>query len=607
MTQKLRLLRPLALFVTVALLPASSARAGCSQAFQTQTQSPSCNASLSKAKLVSSGEGWAVVKQPSDRAQDSATDGEGCTDEHLYWTDNDGQSWREITPDRLPARNLGSAFFLDRVHGWMISSDADRGESNAPIHIIYTEDGGKSWRTVLLQRPMVNSITDMSPTDIFFSDASHGWILWRLAHTKSRANALTATSDGGRTWKTLPEPPGPGPMQFTSAQNGWMVGDSAGQVGVPVIERDQVWATRDGGKHWRTISIPVPADSPKSVRFGELKFNDQGEGVVAAQSWVSNYLQRFLTCVTHDGGRSWRFSQFDGYGASPSLVDSHIVWTIFHWPVTPTTIRIGDREIAPAIPDALSLQGQLGNLDFIDDSSAWATYANGRIRPLMPPVPFELLSTTDGGKTFRTITPPAASRYSVPAPELFSLNGSIVRFPPRPALALRPPPISPNGGGLLRFAPPAGGPVIITGTGFRQENTVWIGSHRIQVASSDGENLQFLVPLDITPGTYKIYVKNRYGETNETEVSIRAPQALKISNIQNGEGIRPGQQILLTGSGFLLENMVWFGTQGVAAKLIISGGTILQVSVPASVPRGRCEIYVSNASGKSDIVGVIIE
>ena len=102
-------------------------------------------------------------------------------------------------------------------------------------------------------------------------------------------------------------------------------------------------------------------------------------------------------------------------------------------------------------------------------------------------------------------------------------------------------------------------------------------------------------------------MENVYGRTNETEVSIRAPQALRISNIQNGERIHPGQQILLAGSGFLLENKVWFGTQGVAAKLILSGGAMLQVSVPASITAGPSEIYVSNASGKSDVVEVLIE
>jgi hypothetical protein len=144
--------------------------------------------------------------------------------------------------------------------------------------------------------------------------------------------------------------------------------------------------------------------------------------------------------------------------------------------------------------------------------------------------------------------------------------------------------------------------MIISGTGFRQEDTVWIGSHRIQVASNDGENLQFLVSLDISPGTYKVYVENIYGKTNETEVSVRAAQALRISNIQTGERIHPGQQILLAGSGFLLENKVWFGTQAVAAKLILSGGAMLQVSVPASITAGPSEIYVSNASGKGDVV-----
>ena len=82
--------------------------------------------------------------------------------------------------------------------------------------------------------------------------------------------------------------------------------------------------------------------------------------------------------------------------------------------------------------------------------------------------------------------------------------------------------------------------MMMTGTGFRQENTVWIGSHEIQVASKDGENLQFLVPLDITPGTYKTYVENVYGKTNEAEISIRRPQSLRISNIQNGERIHLG-------------------------------------------------------------------
>jgi hypothetical protein len=139
-----------------------------------------------------------------------------------------------------------------------------------------------------------------------------------------------------------------------------------------------------------------------------------------------------------------------------------------------------------------------------------------------------------------------------------------------------------------------GGPILIGGRGFRRENTVWLGSHAIPVASEDGENLKFLVPTDVTAGTYKIYVENSNGKTDETEVSIRAVQPLRISNIQNGELIHPGRQIIIGGSGFLLANTVWFGTQSVAAKLVISGGPMLKVEVPATIPLGRCDVYVSN-------------
>jgi hypothetical protein len=57
----------------------------------------------------------------------------------------------------------------------------------------------------------------------------------------------------------------------------------------------------------------------------------------------------------------------------------------------------------------------------------------------------------------------------------------------------------------------------------------------------------------------------------------------------------------------LLENEVWFGPQGVAAKLIISGDAMLQVDVPASIPPGPCQVYVRNAAGKSDVVAVVVD
>jgi photosystem II stability/assembly factor-like uncharacterized protein len=596
-----------AFFVALVLSLASSPRSAYSQ--NIEPPSPDCYASLSKAKLVASDSGWAIVNQPIAHVTKSSSNREDCVSERLYWTDNDGRTWREITPDHMPTKNLGIVYFLDRAHGWTISSDADREGSNAPFFALSTHDGGKHWRAFPIQRATVRALTDLFPTAIFFADAQHGWISWHWAMMNSRVNALTVTSDGGRTWETLPDPPGPGPMQFTSALDGWMIGTSPDQDGIPITENNQLWATHDGGEHWNAISVPLPADSPEEFRFRALKFNAVGDGVLVGEISLSTRFARFSAGVTHDSGKSWQSFHFDedGAQADPSLVSTRVVWSVFRWPTQPTTNRTGDTEISPAVADTLSLQGLLGDVDFIDDSHAWAMFTNGHSGPSTVQLLFELLSTADGGKTFRTITPPAATHYPVPRPELFSLNGSIVKFAPPQTFALRrSPPIPTAGGGLLRFRTPVGGPIIITGTGFRRGNTVWLGSHAIAVASNDGENLKFLVPPGLTPGTYKVYVENINGKTDETEVAIRAAQPLRISNIQNGEPIHPGQEIILSGSGFLLENTVWFGAQSVPAKLVISGGPMLIVDVPASIPLGRCEVHVSNDTGNSDIVSVII-
>ena len=94
--------------------------------------------------------------------------------------------------------------------------------------------------------------------------------------------------------------------------------------------------------------------------------------MVVAQVPESDYVERFFSCVTRDGGKSWQVSEIEGY------------------------------EVLNAV-------------DFVDDSNGWTTYPNGRPVLLGQSraafTSLELLSTTDGGKTFRTITPPAAEQH----------------------------------------------------------------------------------------------------------------------------------------------------------------------------------------------------
>jgi photosystem II stability/assembly factor-like uncharacterized protein len=570
---------------------------------------PKCYASLKQAKLVTPNSGWAIVDQPMDHPPASAAYTEDCVSDHLYWTADSGRTWTEITPPRMPTKNFGLVCFLDDTHGWLVSFDTDHEESVGPLYVLFTTDGGRHWNSNIIKPATVGSITEMRPISVFFSDPDHGWILWHWAEMNSRASALTATSDGGRTWKLLPQPPGPGPMEFISARQGWLVGASPDQVGIPITEADQLWATHDGGENWSPVSVPVPAKAGQDVRFGAFNFNSAGDGVLVATQPVSSSAQRIFTCVTHDGGKTWQFDHFDqdGSQADPSTFGTRVVWSIFPWPSAPTRIRTGDNEILPLLPEALSPEGPLGDVGFVDASRAWAMFSNGRTGPFTSQILFELLATVDGGKTFQTITPPVATHYPISPPQLFTLNGTILRFPPRSAFALRPPPLPLNGGCLLRFRPPVGGPILITGTGFLHKNTVWLGSHLIPAASEDGKNLRLLVPADVIPGTYELFVQNISGKTDEVEITIRPAEHLRVTNIQDGEPIHPGQTIFLIGSGFLLENTVWFGEQSVPAKLVITGASTLELDVPSSIPLGTCEIRVSNALGQSDPVSVVVE
>jgi len=542
-----------------------------------------------------------VVDQPSDQSSENA---EATTSQHLYWTDDDGQTWREITPNPMMTRNLGNIFFLDSSHGWVLASDALGEEEGARFYLYSTEDGGKNWSSLLLQRKMFNLRDDYTfPLHVFFSDPKHGWILWHWHMMNSSLDSLLATSDGGRTWKRLPDPPGSGPFQFISPRDGWMIGGPEVPNGIPVPEAENLWVTHDGGSHWHVVSIPLPKDADASeIYYVDLKFTNSLEGAAAAAQQLSGRLFRFFSFATSDSGKSWRVSRFEAYHATPSFAGGRIVWSASDWPARKVSLRFENYIVSPALPAGRSAQQVLGDVNFVSESNGWAPFFEGRP---------ELASTTDGGRTFRVITPPIAAEFPIPTPELTALNGIIVRFPRTP-LGLTPRvPVSRRGPPL---GSPAGGPMKLRGSGFLLENTVWIGTRSVQASSEDGETLLFLIPRDLPSGNYEVSVENAHGKSNLIEAMISPQQPLHISRLQNrdphfaGEpGIHRGKQVVIGGTGFLLENTVWIGTEGVKAQLFVSGGAGLNCEVPATLPPGTYEVYVGNANGKSNVVSTVIE
>jgi photosystem II stability/assembly factor-like uncharacterized protein len=552
-------------------------------------------------KLVSPGKGWATWG------------------EHLFWTENNGRAWKEITPSKATSDHFGPIFFLDRSHGWVTTWE-DTEDSKLPaIRLFSTRDGGKTWRNMVLRTSAFQLESEYFPRAVFFSDPRHGWMIWHWAVMHSYADTLLATADGGRTWKKLPDLPGGGPMDFISALDGWMIGDpEVREPGIGGPYDDTLWVTHNGGVHWEEVPVTAPTDSSHNVsRFLNVKFTNQRDGMLAAEEFVSSddTLPRFVSLLTHDGGDTWQSSQFDALSASPSFGDTHIRWSVYGHNTDKTSLREDDMVISYILPTGVALDGDLGGPEFIDDSNGWAIYNNKNVPLFSSPgrgfAPQELLTTSDGGKTFQIITPPAAARYPFPQPELRVVHDRIVWLPPsayrgKPWLSRLknssyPPPWA-----------PAGGPIQLGGRGFLPENTVWFDSREVQVASKDGETLLFLIPADLRPGIYSVYIENEHGKTEPAKVQIYPQQVLHLTSVLSGnppyppaKNIHPGDLIWLTGSGFLVENTVWFGDQAVAAQS--KDGTRIIINVPSSVAPGSCEIHVSNASGQSAIVPAVVE
>jgi hypothetical protein len=370
---------------------------------QTRRRTEACGSDvLTKLKFLAPGTAWAIVEQP---APDYGGDRQNCMGSHLYLTDNNGQSWRDITPRPLPTRNMQGVFFLDRRHGWMLSTDALAEQENARFYLLSTKDGGKHWRTLVLTRPMFHLMDDYyGPSAPYFFDARHGWIVWEWHMMNSTQNALLATSDGGRTWKRLPDPPGAGPVQFLSVRDGWMIGGPENWEGVGRPGDERLWLTHDGGLQWSPVPLSVPTDSPgQEVYLIDFKFRNMNAGVVAAGAQdLEGVDQKYTNCFTEDGGKTWHFSQFEALSGSPSVGDKHIFWCIRDRSSKDPTLQRDIDPLSFALPEGFNnLHGPVC-ATFMDDFNGWAGVRDESGAT-------KLIVTNDGGKSSKFISWPRAS------------------------------------------------------------------------------------------------------------------------------------------------------------------------------------------------------
>src|SRR5260370_38773069 len=60
--------------------------------------------------LIAPGVGWALQNQSMGQDRD----------DHLFWTSDDGSTWRDVTPHDPASREIAGVFFLNASRGWVL-------------------------------------------------------------------------------------------------------------------------------------------------------------------------------------------------------------------------------------------------------------------------------------------------------------------------------------------------------------------------------------------------------------------------------------------------------------------------------------------------------
>ena len=317
----------------------------------------------------------------------------------LYWTTDGGAHWRRITPPQVASMGdavarIGDIATIGTRRIWIAAADV-RGAGTTALAgssrhsaLELTNDGGRTWRSVLLPGCDQCAETWLSP-----SDAAHGFALTRLREQ----GRLYSTADGGATWKLVGSVPVDGPLVFLDRRTGWAVGSHA----------QALFRTVDAGRHWAPVELPVPARyAGYDLTVGRPRFFGAVVGVVPVRYRAPNRRQSVVVYSTETAGRHWSAHPAPAavgpqtWGvpdALPFSAASARTWVLFPGPRLYETTN-GGRSWVAIRPGYAPKPPGVWDVSFSSALAGWAELAvgNGAV----------LAETTDGGKSWRPFRPP---------------------------------------------------------------------------------------------------------------------------------------------------------------------------------------------------------
>jgi hypothetical protein len=194
---------------------------------------------------------------------------------NLYWTEDGGTTWHDISPLAETKHEILGVHFINTQQGWLVGKNIMDGQ----INLLRTEDSGTSWRetAVLISRP--EEALQIASASLELVDSKTGYIALKL-HSSSNFSLgrLFVTNDGGATWQERSLPLGE-PVTFLDTQRGMTAGGP----------QDEIYYTKDGGQSWTLTNHGAPeilSFEAAAAQHPALAFNEIGklpEGVAALE------------------------------------------------------------------------------------------------------------------------------------------------------------------------------------------------------------------------------------------------------------------------------------------------------------------------------------
>jgi hypothetical protein len=282
---------------------------------------------------------------------------------------------------------------------------------------------------ILLSGPQVQAMQPLS--------SKEGWVL--------NGDQLFWTGDRGASWEDIsPNINEDGQIlgvTFLDNRQGWLVSqqDSAGKIGSLSISQ-----TDNGGLTWQKVSILI--DNPEEIieiESAALDFIDSQTGWISFKLHSSSNFSFGRLLVTEDGGHTWQertlplgepvlfLDAEHGWISGGPLDQTYFTedggesWSLLETPKVDQSVGLKPRPDSPLGIENQLFDGELPKgavvLDMLDKQFGWVIVQDGFcageklrageiISPASQPLECEtssqLLMTSDGGITWRGISPP---------------------------------------------------------------------------------------------------------------------------------------------------------------------------------------------------------